>query len=105
MAIRERVARAFEGGGEMRADAALDPHPRDRLFPTGRLTGRANVDPLRQPRRRRRRAHPAEVGGRRPGGRANPEGDRRPAHIDPAATVRGLLEVALLAGAPVSGDG
>jgi malate dehydrogenase (oxaloacetate-decarboxylating)(NADP+) len=41
--VLDRQALDFQYEGEMQTDAALDPVLRERLFPGGRLTGRANV--------------------------------------------------------------
>ena len=106
LAILEREARDFEYEGEMHTDAALDPELRERLFPGGRLTGRANVliytnsDAAGAARNLLKSvADGLEVGPILMG-----MGNR--AHIvTPGVTVRGLLNTAALAGTPVSSYG
>ena len=106
MAILDSVERDFEYEGEMQSDAALDPDLRERLFPGGRLTGRANVlvytnnDAAGAARNLLRSvADGLEVGPILMG-----MGNR--AHIvTPSVSVRGLLNTAALAGTPVSSYG
>ena len=106
MAILDSVERDFEYEGEMQSDAALDPDLRERLFPGGRLTGRANVlvytnnDAAGAARNLLRAvADGLEVGPILMG-----MGNR--AHIvTPSVSVRGLLNTAALAGTPVSSYG
>ncbi|MGX9349629.1 NADP-dependent malic enzyme [Shimia sp. W99] len=96
----------FEYEGEMHTDAALDPDLRDRLFPDGRLTGKANVlvysntDAAGATRNVLKSvADGLEVGPILMG-----MGNR--AHIvTPSITVRGLLNTAALAGTDVSSYG
>ena len=96
----------FQYEGEMHTDAALDPDLRDRLFPDGRLTGKANVlvysntDAAGATRNVLKSvADGLEVGPILMG-----MGNR--AHIvTPSITVRGLLNTAALAGTDVSSYG
>ncbi|MFV2053736.1 NADP-dependent malic enzyme [Aliiroseovarius sp. YM-037] len=96
----------FEYEGEMHTDAALDPNLRERLFPGGRLTGKANVlvysntDAAGATRNILKSvANGLEVGPILMG-----MGNR--AHIvTPSITVRGLLNIAALAGTAVSSYG
>lgn len=96
----------FEYEGEMHTDAALDPELRERLMPGNRLTGVANVliytntDAAGGARNLLRSvADGLEVGPILMG-----MGNR--AHIvTPGVTVRGLLNIAALAGSPVSSYG
>ncbi|MBE1292828.1 MAG: NADP-dependent malic enzyme [Shimia sp.] len=93
----------FEYEGEMHTDAALDPELRERLFPGGRLTGKANVlvysntDAAGATRNILKSVSDGlEVGPILMG-----MGNR--AHIvTPSITVRGLLNIAALAGTEVS---
>jgi len=93
----------FEYEGEMQTDAALDPDLRERLFPDGRLTGKANVlvysntDAAGATRNVLKSvADGLEVGPILMG-----MGNR--AHIaTPSITVRGLLNMAALARTDVS---
>ena len=106
LAILDGAARDFEYEGEMHTDAALDPELRERLFPGGRLTGRANVlvytntDAAGAARNLLKSvADGLEVGPILMG-----MGNR--AHIvTPGVTVRGLLNMAALAGTPVASYG
>ncbi|HLS58288.1 MAG TPA: NADP-dependent malic enzyme [Paracoccaceae bacterium] len=96
----------FEYEGEMHSDAALNPELRERLYPDGRLHGRANVlvytngDAAGAARNLLKSvADGLEVGPILMG-----MGNR--AHIvTPGVTVRGLLNMAALAGTPVSSYG
>ena len=96
----------FEYEGEMNSDAALDAELRERLLPGNRLTGSANVlvytnnDAAGAARNLLKSvADGLEVGPILMG-----MGNR--AHIvTPSVTVRGLLNVAALAGTPVSSYG
>ncbi|CTQ32262.1 NADP-dependent malic enzyme [Jannaschia rubra] len=96
----------FEYEGEMHSDAALDPDLRERLFPGNRLTGKANVlvytstDAAGAARNLLKSvSNGLEVGPILMG-----MGNR--AHIvTPGVTVRGLLNIAALAGMPVSSYG
>ena len=106
LAILDGAARDFEYEGEMHTDAALDPELRERLFPGGRLSGQANVlvytntDAAGAARNLLKSvAQGLEVGPILMG-----MGNR--AHIvTPGVTVRGLLNIAALAGTPVSSYG
>ena len=103
LAILDGAARDFEYEGEMHTDAALDPELRERLFPGGRLTGRANVlvytntDAAGAARNLLKSvADGLEVGPILMG-----MGNR--AHIvTPSITARGLLNMAAIAGTPVA---
>ena len=96
----------FEYEGEMHTDAALDPELRKHLMPSNRLTGKANVliytntDAAGATRNIIKSvADGLEVGPILMG-----MGNR--AHIvTPSVTVRGLLNIAVLAGTPVSSYG
>ena len=96
----------FQYEGEMHTDAALNPDLRERLFPEGRLEGKANVlvyantDAAGAARNILKSvADGLEVGPILMG-----MGNR--AHIvTPSITVRGLLNVAALAGSEVSSYG
>ncbi len=102
MAILDAANLDFEYEGEMHTDAALDPELRNRLFPSGRLTGKANVlvyantDAAGATRNILKSvAEGIEVGPILMG-----MGNR--AHIaTPSITVRGLLNLAALAGTSV----
>ncbi|KQT54555.1 malate dehydrogenase [Aureimonas sp. Leaf454] len=106
LAVLDARATDFEYEGEMHTDAALDPALRERLFPDGRLNGPANVlvyvnaDAAGAARNILRSvADGLEVGPILMG-----MGNR--AHIVTAGvTVRGLLNIAALAGTPVSSYG
>ncbi|WP_347309602.1 NADP-dependent malic enzyme [Defluviimonas sp. SAOS-178_SWC] len=106
MAILDGQTVDFEYEGEMHTDAALDGDLRERLFPGGRLTGRANVlvyantDAAGAARNIMKSvANGLEVGPILMG-----MGNR--AHIvTPAITVRGLLNISALAGSAVSSYG
>ncbi|MGB0409952.1 MAG: NADP-dependent malic enzyme [Pikeienuella sp.] len=96
----------FEYEGEMHTDAAFDPELRERLMPGNRLTGKANVlvytntDAAGAARNLLKSVSDGlEVGPILMG-----MGNR--AHIvTPSVTVRGLLNIAALAGTPVSSYG
>ncbi|WAJ27458.1 NADP-dependent malic enzyme [Antarcticirhabdus aurantiaca] len=106
LAILDARAPDFEYEGEMHTDAALDPVLRERLFPDGRLEGPANVliytnaDAAGAARNILRSvADGLEVGPILMG-----MGNR--AHIVTAGvSVRGLLNIAAIARAPVSSYG
>jgi malate dehydrogenase (oxaloacetate-decarboxylating)(NADP+) len=103
LTILDGMGLDFEYEGEMHTDAALDPVLRERLFPDGRLTGKANVlvyantDTAGATRNILKSVGDGiEVGPILMG-----MGNR--AHIvTPSITVRGLLNVAALAGTEVS---
>lgn len=93
----------FEYEGEMSLDAALDPDLRDRMFPHSRLKGAANIlifgytDAANAARNMLK----MKAGGLEVGPILMGMGNR--AHIvTPSITVRGLLNVSALAGAPVA---
>ena len=106
LAILDEKVLDFEYEGEMPSDAALDPDLRERLFPGGRLHGKANVliftnsDAAGAARNLLKSvADGLEVGPILMG-----MGNR--AHIvTPGVTVRGLLNITALAGTPVSSYG
>jgi len=96
----------FSYEGEMHTDAALDPELRQRLFPENRLTGKANVlvyantDAAGAARNLLK----SVAGGLEVGPILMGMGNR--AHIvTPSVTVRGLLNIAALAGSDVSSYG
>ncbi|MDO5606265.1 MAG: NADP-dependent malic enzyme [Paracoccus sp. (in: a-proteobacteria)] len=96
----------FEYEGEMPADVALDPDLRERLFPEGRLTGRANglVYGNAEIAGAARNMLRSVAGGLEVGPVLMGMGNR--AHIvTPGITVRGLMNIAALAGASVSSYG
>jgi malate dehydrogenase (oxaloacetate-decarboxylating)(NADP+) len=101
--VLDQAEHDFEYEGEMHTDAALDPELRERLFPGGRLTGKANVlvysntDAAGATRNiLKSLSDGLEVGPILMG-----MGNR--AHIvTPSITVRGLLNIAALAGTEVS---
>lgn len=93
----------FEYEGEMSLDAALDPDLRERMFPHSRLKGAANIlifgytDAANAARNMLK----MKAGGLEVGPILMGMGNR--AHIvTPSITVRGLLNVSALAGAPVA---
>ncbi|PLS21630.1 NADP-dependent malic enzyme [Neptunicoccus cionae] len=106
LAILDSVETDFEYEGEMHTDAALDPDLREHLMPNNRLTGKANVlvytnsDASGAARNLLKSvADGLEVGPILMG-----MGNR--AHIvTSGVTVRGLLNIAALAGTPVSSYG
>ncbi len=106
LAILDARGVSFQYEGEMHTDTALDPDLRERLYPGGRMQGRANVlvytnsDAAGAARNLLRSVGEGlEVGPILMG-----MGNR--AHIvTPSVTVRGLLNTAALAGTPVSSYG
>ncbi len=103
MEIMDALECDFEYEGEMSLDAALDDELRDRIFPNSRLKGPANIlifgytDAANAARNMLK----MKAGGLEVGPILMGMGNR--AHIvTPAITVRGLLNVAALAGAPVA---
>ncbi|SMC93737.1 malate dehydrogenase (oxaloacetate-decarboxylating)(NADP+) [Fulvimarina manganoxydans] len=106
LAILDERSLDFEYEGEMQSDAALNPELRERLFPGGRLNGKANVliftnsDAAGAARNLLKTvAEGLEVGPILMG-----MGNR--AHIvTPGVTVRGLLNITALASTPVSSYG
>ncbi|WP_425045626.1 NADP-dependent malic enzyme [Primorskyibacter sp. S87] len=103
LAILDSAPRDFVYEGEMPVDTALDPALRDRIFPSSRLQGEANVlvfahaDAASAVRNiLKMRAGGLEVGPILMG-----MGNR--AHIvSPSITARGLLNMAAIAGTPVA---
>nr|WP_325248510.1 NADP-dependent malic enzyme [Amylibacter sp.] len=106
LAILDATETDFEYEGEMHTDAALDPDLRERLMPDNRLTGKANVlvytntDASGAARNLLKSvADGLEVG-------PILMGMGNQAHIvTSGVTVRGLLNIAALAGTPVSSYG
>lgn len=106
MEILDAQDHDFTYEGEMHTDAALDPELRARLFPENRLSGKANVliyantDAAGAARNLLK----AVAGGLEVGPILMGMGNR--AHIvTPGVTVRGLLNIAALAGSDVSSYG
>lgn len=106
ISILDAQAHDFSYEGEMHTDAALDPELRNRLFPGNRLTGRANVliyantDAAGAARNLLKYA----AGGLEVGPILMGMGNR--AHIvTPGVSVRGLLNIAALAGSDVTSYG
>ena len=103
LAILDREPRDFTYEGEMNVDAALNPELRERLLPGNRMTGPANVlifahaDAASGVRNiLKQKANGLEVGPILMG-----MGNR--AHVvTPGITARGLLNMAAVAGTPVS---
>jgi malate dehydrogenase (oxaloacetate-decarboxylating)(NADP+) len=96
----------FQYEGEMHTDAALDPDLRERLFPNGRLTGKANVliYSNTDAAGATRNILKSVSGGIEVGPILMGMGNR--VHIvTPSITVRGLLNIAALAGSEVSSYG
>ncbi len=92
----------FEFEGEMSIDSAIDPEVRDRLFPDSRLKGRANVLVFANSEIANavRNTLKSVSGGIEVGPILMGMGNR--AHIVTSAiTVRGLINIAALAGTPV----
>ena len=103
MAILDGMDLDFEYEGEMPADVALDPELRDRLFPDGRLTGPANclIYANAEVAGAARNMLRSVAGGLEVGPILMGMGNR--AHIvTPGITVRGLMNMAALAGTNVS---
>ncbi len=106
LALLDGQPRDFEYEGEMHTDTALNPELRERLLPGSRLTGKANVlvytdiDAAGAARNLLR----SVSGGVEVGPILMGMGNR--AHIvTPGVTARGLLNIAALAGMPVSSYG
>jgi malate dehydrogenase (oxaloacetate-decarboxylating)(NADP+) len=103
MAILDSAPRDFIYEGEMNVDLALDPELRDRIFPSSRMQGEANVLIF---------AHADAASGvrnilkmRADGLEVGPilMGMGNTAHIvTPSITARGLLNMAAIAGTPVA---
>ncbi|NHF72755.1 NADP-dependent malic enzyme [Paracoccus xiamenensis] len=103
MALLDEMYLDFEYEGEMPADVALDPELRERLFPDGRLTGPANglIYPNAEVAGAARNMLRSVAGGLEVGPILMGMGNR--AHIvTPGITVRGLMNIAALAGSNVS---
>ena len=103
MAILDGMDLDFEYEGEMPADVALDPELRERLFPDGRLTGPANglIYANAEVAGAARNMLRSVAGGLEVGPILMGMGNR--AHIvTPGITVRGLMNMAALAGTNVS---
>ena len=101
--ILDRKSLTFQYEGEMNVDTALDPELRDRLFPGGRLTGKANVLVFgnTDASGAARNILKSVAGGLEVGPILMGMGNR--AHIvTPSITVRGLLNIAALAASSVS---
>ncbi|MEP5155506.1 phosphate acyltransferase, partial [Planktotalea sp.] len=103
MAILDEMGTDFAYEGEMKIDAALDPELRERLLPNNRLTGAANIlifgsgDAASATRNILK----MKSGGLEVGPLLMGMGNR--AHIvNPSVTPRGLLNMAAVAGTPVS---
>jgi len=92
----------FAYEGEMSADAALDPELRERIFPNSRLQGPANIliFGFTDAANTARNMLKLKAGGLEVGPILMGMGNR--AHVvTPSITVRGLLNMAALAGSPV----
>ncbi|MCQ0093442.1 NADP-dependent malic enzyme [Roseovarius sp. M141] len=104
--ILDAQAPNFEYEGEMHTDAALDPDLRERLFPGGRMTGKANVLIFANTDAAgaTRNILKSVAGGLEVGPVLMGMGNR--VHIvTPSITVRGLLNTAALAGSAVASYG
>ena len=106
VAVLDKTSQDFEYEGEMQTDLALDPELRERLFPSSRLKSKANVlvyantDAAGASRNLLK----SVGGGLEVGPILMGMGNR--AHIvTPSITVRGLLNIAALAGTDVSSYG
>jgi len=103
MEILDSMDLDLEYEGEMHVDAALDPELRARIFPHSRLDGAANilVFPNTDAASAVRNILKTRAGGLEVGPILMGMGNR--AHIvTPSITARGLLNVAAIAGTPVS---
>ncbi len=106
LAILDSSRHDFEYEGEMHTDAALDPVLRERLFPNGRLTGKANtlIYSNTDAAGATRNILKSVAGGLEVGPILMGMGNR--AHIvTPSITVRGLMNIGALAGSAVSSYG
>ncbi|WBU54563.1 NADP-dependent malic enzyme [Paracoccus sp. SCSIO 75233] len=106
MDILDSMELDFEYEGEMTADVALDPELRERLYPEGRLTGRANglVYANAEIANAARNMLRSVAGGLEVGPILM--GMENRAHIvTPGITVRGLMNISALAGSNVSSYG
>ncbi len=103
MELLDSMGLDFEYEGEMHVDTALDAELRDRIMPRSRLTGNANilVFPNTDAASSVRNILKTRAGGLEVGPILMGMGNR--AHIvTPSITARGLLNVAAIAGTPVS---
>jgi malate dehydrogenase (oxaloacetate-decarboxylating)(NADP+) len=103
MALLDDMDTDFAYEGEMNVDAALDPDLRERLLPGGRLEGPANVLIFghADAASATRNILKMKAGGLEVGPILMGMGNR--AHIvTPGVTARGLLNMAAVAGTPVS---
>ena len=106
LAILDGMSPNFEYEGEMNIDTALEPELRERLFPEGRLKGRANtlVFADTEAASATRNVLKSIAGGLEVGPVLMGMGNR--AHIvTPSITARGLLNIAALAGSEVASYG
>ncbi len=102
IALLEEETCDFTFEGEMQVDAALDPVLRERIFPHSRLKGRANtlIFSNSETSSAVRNSMKSVAGGLEVGPILMGMGNR--AHIvTPSITVRGLINIAALAGTPV----
>jgi len=104
--ILDSAPRDFQYEGEMNVDAALDPELRERLLPSGRLEGVANVLIFghADAASAARNILKMKAGGLEVGPILMGMGNR--AHVvSPGITARGLLNMAAIAGTPVKSYG
>ncbi|MCW1955239.1 NADP-dependent malic enzyme [uncultured Lentibacter sp.] len=104
--ILDASPRDFQYEGEMNVDAALDPELRERLLPSGRLEGVANVLIFghADAASAARNILKMKAGGLEVGPILMGMGNR--AHVvSPGITARGLLNMAAIAGTPVQSYG
>ena len=104
--ILDAAPRDFQYEGEMNVDAALDPELRERLLPSGRLEGVANVLIFghADAASAARNILKMKAGGLEVGPILMGMGNR--AHVvSPGITARGLLNMAAIAGTPVKSYG
>ncbi len=102
MELLEDIGCDFQFEGEMQLDSALDPELRQRIFPNSRLEGKANVIIFSSSETASavRNSLKTVAGGLEVGPILMGMGNR--AHIvTPSITVRGLTNIAALAGTPV----
>jgi malate dehydrogenase (oxaloacetate-decarboxylating)(NADP+) len=103
MALLDAMDTDFAYEGEMKVDAALDQGLRDKLLPGGRITGAANIliFGTGDAASATRNVLKMKAGGLEVGPLLMGMGNR--AHIvTPGVTARGLLNMAAVAGTPVS---
>jgi malate dehydrogenase (oxaloacetate-decarboxylating)(NADP+) len=106
LSILDAMELNFEYEGEMNIDTALEPELRERLFPEGRLKGRANtlIFADTEAASATRNVLKSVANGLEVGPVLMGMGNR--AHIvTPSITTRGLLNIAALAGSAVSSYG